>query len=184
MRGRRLFMGAWQKPNRAEPNRAEPSRTEPSRAEPSRAAPKFRLLALATRRVAAAVWFQGRHGTVAHVFGRRRVAMAQPVRVLCAGAYSISRSIRICRCFALPWQTTVCGFAPNLVLIWKWNYERTARVFSSSRSRFFCSSPKVCSSMSPTRCRRMSSARDAAMAASTTSKWACTLGASSASWPA
>ena len=36
--------------------------------------------------------------------------------------YSISRSIRICRCFALPWQTTVCGFAPNLVLIWKWNY--------------------------------------------------------------
>jgi hypothetical protein len=38
-----------------------------------------------------------------------------------AWRHSIYRSIRICRCFALPWQTTVCGFAPHLVLIWKWN---------------------------------------------------------------
>ena len=49
-----------------------------------------------------------------HVFLR-------PVGARAAWRHSISRSIRICRCFALPWQTTVCGFAPNLVLIWKWN---------------------------------------------------------------
>ena len=48
---------------------------------------------------------------------------AQPAKVRQA-IDSISRSIRICRCFALPWQTTVCGFAPNLVLIWKWNEAR------------------------------------------------------------
>ena len=46
-----------------------------------------------------------------------RAAQAGPA----VGSDSISRSIRICRCFTLPWQTTVCGFAPNLVLIWKWN---------------------------------------------------------------
>ena len=56
----------------------------------------------------------------------------QPWQGIHRTAHSISRSIRICRCFALPWQTTVCGFAPNLVLIWKWN--QVLRLGSSARS--------------------------------------------------